>query len=118
MHILRGDQWSLDNELVGPGKTGTDEITEAELEADKAASDFLIPTATIESFIARHRPRFSKANIIRFASLHGIHPGIVVGQLQHYRAIRWTHSREMLVGVREILTDVALTDGWGHFPGV
>jgi len=118
MHILRGDKWSLDNELVGPGKTGTDEITEAEREADKAASNFLIPSDKIESFIARNKPRFSKVNIIRFAGLHGIHPGIVVGQLQHHRAIKWTHSREMLVGVRGILTDAALTDGWGHSPGI
>jgi HTH-type transcriptional regulator/antitoxin HigA len=119
MHILRGDKWSLDNELVGPGKTGTDEseITEAEKEANKAASEFLIPAETIQSFIARYRPRFSKVNITRFAGLHRIHPGIVVGQLQHHRAITWTHSREMLVSVRGIVTDAALTDGWGHSPG-
>jgi HTH-type transcriptional regulator/antitoxin HigA len=118
MHILHGDRWSLDNELVGPGKIGTDEVSAAERSADSAASNFLIPEDKIKSFIARHRPRFSKVNIIRFANLHQIHPGIVVGQLQHHRAIKWTHSREMLVGVRSALADAAVTDGWGHFPGM
>jgi HTH-type transcriptional regulator/antitoxin HigA len=118
MHILHGDKWSLDNDLIGPGKIGTEEVTEAERMADSAASDFLIPEEKIQSFITRHKPRFSKVNIIRFANLHQIHPGIVVGQLQHHKAIKWTHSREMLVGVRRIVTDAALTDGWGHFPGI
>lgn len=118
MHILHGDQWSLDSELVGPGKIGTDDISEVERRADADASNFLIPKEKITSFITRHNPRFSKVNISRFANLHHIHPGIVVGQLQHHKAIKWTHSREMLVSVRGIVTDAALTDGWGHFPGV
>jgi HTH-type transcriptional regulator/antitoxin HigA len=118
MHILHGDNWSLDNELIGPGKIGSDDVTESERRADSEASSFLIPDETIKSFITRHNPRFSKVNIIRFANLHQIHPGIVVGQLQHHKAIKWTHSREMLVSVRGIMTDAVLTDGWGHFPGV
>lgn len=118
MHVLHGDKWSLDNELIAPGKIGSDNVEECEQRADKDASEFLIPSKTLDSFIMRHKPRFSKVNIIRFANLHQIHPGIVVGQLQHHRAIKWTHSREMLVGVRESLTDAALADGWGHFPGV
>ena len=44
----------------------------------------------------------------------GVNPGIVVGQLQHREVIQWSHSREMLVKVRDIVTQSALTDGWGH----
>jgi HTH-type transcriptional regulator/antitoxin HigA len=42
-----------------------------------------------------------------------IHPGIVVGQLQYRKAIPYSHSREMLAKVRNIVTDAALTDGFG-----
>ncbi len=118
MHVLHGDKWVVDDDLIGPGKIGADDISECERLADTGASNFLIPEETIKSFIARYTPRFSKVNINRFANLHQIHPGIVVGQLQHHKAIKWTHSREMLVAVRNTVTDSALTDGWGHFPGI
>jgi HTH-type transcriptional regulator/antitoxin HigA len=118
MHVLHGDQWVVDDDLIGPGRIGSDDVSESERLADREASSFLIPDERIQSFIARHKPRFSKVNIIRFANLLQIHPGIVVGQLQHHKAIQWTHSREMLVSVRTTVTDSALTDGWGHFPGV
>jgi len=42
-----------------------------------------------------------------------VHQGIVVGQLQHRKAIPYSHSREMLAKVRHIVTEAALTDGFG-----
>jgi HTH-type transcriptional regulator/antitoxin HigA len=42
-----------------------------------------------------------------------IHPGLVVGQLQHRKAIPFSHRRETLAKVRDILTEAALTDGFG-----
>jgi HTH-type transcriptional regulator/antitoxin HigA len=66
----------------------------------------------MQAFIARHRPRFSKQAIYGFSELISIHPGIVVGQLQHRKAIGYSHSREMLVPVRDFVTEVAVTDGW------
>jgi len=35
------------------------------------------------------------------------------GQLQHRKAIPYSHSREMLAKVRNIVTEAALTDGFG-----
>jgi len=40
-----------------------------------------------------------------------IHPGIVVGQLAFRQQIGYSHSREMLEKVRDVLVDSALTDG-------
>jgi HTH-type transcriptional regulator / antitoxin HigA len=113
-HVINGDKWSIDTDLVGPDRLGAKDIPEAEQRANEQASEFLIPRAKLDSFITRHRPRFSKVNIIRFANLHRIHPGIVVGQLQHRDAIKYSHSREMLASIRTAVTDSALTDGWGH----
>ena len=111
-HVLHEDQWSIDIDLVGPNKV--EDVQDIEKRADEEASDYLIPKEKLDSFIVRHRPRFSKVNIIRFANLHKIHPGIVVGQLQHRKAIKYSHSREMLAPIRAGLTDATMTDGWGH----
>ena len=114
MHVKNRDGDELDNDLVGDSRQErTDEL---ELQTDQDACDFLIPCHKLESFIARVRPRFSKARIVQFAGLHQIHAGIVVGQLQYRGEIKYSHSREMLVSVREIIVDAALTDGWGIYP--
>lgn len=42
-----------------------------------------------------------------------VHPGIVVGQLQRRDEISYAYNREMLVKVRQVITNSALTDGWG-----
>ena len=83
-----------------------------EKKADRMASSWLIPTKTLQAFIERHRPRFSKQAIQGFAEKVGIHPGVVVGQLQYRKAISYSHSREMLSPVRDLVTEVARTDGW------
>jgi HTH-type transcriptional regulator/antitoxin HigA len=76
------------------------------------AASLLVPSKELASFIARHRPRFSKQAICGFASQLGVHPGIVAGQLQHRGQISYSHSREMLLPVRRLITEVAITDGW------
>jgi HTH-type transcriptional regulator/antitoxin HigA len=115
-HIRHQDGLVLDDELVGASRqVGSDDT---ERRADREASEFLIPPEKLESFIARVAPRFSKRRITQFANLHQIHPGIIVGQLQYRGAIKYSHSREMLVGIRSIITESALTDGWGIHPGL
>lgn len=52
-----------------------------ETEADKFASDFMIPSKQYRQFILSER--CSRADIQKFASELGIAPGIVVGRLQH-----------------------------------
>ena len=102
--------------LVGKDRQPTDEKPEIEKQADRFASDFLVPQAEIERFILRVRPLYSKILINQFANRIGVHPGIVVGQLQHRRKIGWDHSREMLVKVRENVISTAYVDGWGSEP--
>ncbi len=113
-HVLHKDKWSIDIDIVGPNRSVSDDIPEIEKRANQEASNYLISREKLDSFITRHRPRFSKVSIIRFANLHQIHPGIVVGQLQHRYAIKYSHSREMLASIRTAVTDATTTDGWGH----
>jgi HTH-type transcriptional regulator/antitoxin HigA len=118
MHIRHGDQWSLDERLVGKDAVPAVEKPEYEQRADRDAADFLVPQQEIEGFIARVRPMYSKKRIIQFANRIQVHPGIIVGQLHRRHEIGWWHSREMLVKVRDVLREAALSDGWGDVPPV
>jgi len=81
-HIKNGDR-SVDSDLVGASAQPTDEKPEVEKKADRTAASLLIPTRKLQAFINRHRPRFSKQVIRGFAQELGIHPGVLVGQLQY-----------------------------------
>jgi HTH-type transcriptional regulator/antitoxin HigA len=105
----------LDVNLVGDDAVSCEDKPQAEIEADKFAQSFLIDQADLNKFIARTRPLYSKQKIKNFAARIGVHPAIVLGQLQHRREVEWSHSREMLVKIRGLATSVAVTDGWGHF---
>ncbi len=117
-HVLHHDAYSVDEDLVGESSAGTASRPEMERRADSEAADLLIPSGEIQSFIDRVGPYFSKDRINRFANIHQIHPGIIVGQLQFRRAIKWSHSRDLLVRIRDIVTAEALTDGWGRVTAV
>lgn len=108
------DKGSLDSDLVGDKAQPTDEKPEPEKQADKFAAEFSISKADLDHFIARVKPFFSKTKILGCAARLRVHPAIVVGQLQHRGLLPYSHSREMLVRVRDIVTETTLTDGWGH----
>lgn len=106
----------LDIDLVGRKKADKTPRPSFEEDADAFASDFLVPAAEINNFIARTSPLYSTAKIMNFANRIDVHPGIVVGQLQYRDEIAYAHSRTLLVPVRNIVIDSSLTDGWGHMP--
>jgi len=60
----------------------SEDVRAKEAEADRFASDFLIPPEEIRRFHPRGT-HISHEDIIEFAQLLGIAPGIVVGRLQH-----------------------------------
>ena len=110
-HILEGDKLSLDSELCE-----SEPDDDIEKRADDFASNFLVPKEEMDDFILRVDPLYSKVKIRGFANRISVHSGIVVGQLQGKKKIQHSHSREMLVKVRDLVTSSALTDGWGHDP--
>ena len=109
---LTGDVY-LDINLVGDEAEPSGQKPESERRADDFAAGFSISRGELDGFIARVKPLFSKTRIQGLAAKLNIHPGLVVGQLQHRKAIPYSHSREMLAKVRHVLTEVALTDGFG-----
>ncbi len=106
----------LDVELLTDGVLVNGEKPKEEKDADRFAVEFLIPQEVIEDFISRVGPLYSAKKIMGFATVQKVHPGIVVGQLQHRGEIGYTHHRKMLEKIRHIITQSALTDGWGHTP--
>ncbi len=104
----------IDVNLVGQCALPTDQKPESERLADSFAADFLVSQEAIESFIIRKGPVFSKQKIKSFALLQKVHPGVVAGQLQRRGEMKFSHNREILVKVRQIVTRSALTDGWGN----
>jgi addiction module HigA family antidote len=62
-------------------------LTEADAEADRWASEFLIPPGDWEQF--RMIFPFTEEGIKSFAEEQGIAPGIIVGRLQHEGLVPW-----------------------------
>ena len=102
----------LDAELEG-NRAGTGEdVAEQERVANRAAAEFCVPPQALESFIARKAPYFRKLDIVGFARLHRVHPGLVAGQLQH-RTGEYRRFREFQTKIRQHVLPSAMVDGWG-----
>ena len=104
----------IDNDLVGERAMATKDKPEFERRADAASCEFLVGQELLDDFMFRVGPYYSKTKIIGFANRLRIHPGLVVGQLQHKGEISFAHNREMLNKMRHVITPAAITDGWGN----
>lgn len=93
--------------------TGAEGLPEAEIIANRAAAEFCTPQKSMDDFIARLDPVYPTDRLIGFARLMSRHPGIVVGQLQR-KTERWELFRKFQIKVRQIITQTALTDGYGQ----
>jgi HTH-type transcriptional regulator/antitoxin HigA len=114
-HVRHGDA-SVDTELVDSVKGIAVRLVEEDAEkiANQEAANSLIPRTELNSFIGRVGPFYPKERVVQFAHRIKIHPGIVVGQLQHRNEIGYSALRKMLVTIRDIITSTALTDGWNQ----
>lgn len=116
-HILNEDGFIVDVELPETLQR-KDTLPPEEVRANAQAAEFLVPKSELDSFIMRVRPLYSEQRILLFAKRIGVHPGLVVGQLQFRDEVPYTHFHKYLVKVREIVTQTALTDGWGTVPAI
>jgi HTH-type transcriptional regulator/antitoxin HigA len=112
-HVKWGDAFSLDVDLEGEEQVGSEnfDMNACEQRANVEASGFLVPE--LDSFIRRVAPLFSKERIVQFAHATKIHPGIIVGQLRHRGELHQGASKELVVKIRDVVVETALTDGWG-----
>jgi len=116
-HVLNKDGqeegYVVDPDLSGENAGTSTDLPEEERRANIAASDFCVPSEKIESFIIRKDPFFYEKDVIAFAALQKVHPGLVVGQIQ-FRRNKYDWLRKHLVKIRQYLFPGAMVDGWGH----
>ena len=98
----------LEGERAGTGPT----VAEEERVANQAAQEFCVPTASLDAFVARKAPFFSERDLIGFARVLKVHPGVLAGQLQR-KTGRYDRFRNHLAKVRSIISPNAIKDGWG-----
>jgi HTH-type transcriptional regulator/antitoxin HigA len=126
---LKGDQidkfwfdlWhEISHVLNGHGKNGLiievdfdqSSTNEDEKTANRDAESHCVPIGPLKDFILRHNPMFSEKNLLGFARIVKRHPGIVAGQIQRLTG-RWDLFKKHQPRIRHIITQTALTDGYG-----
>jgi HTH-type transcriptional regulator/antitoxin HigA len=114
-HILKRDGLRVDVELTEQIQR-KETLPPEEVHANEVAVDFVVSSNELDNFIMRVRPLYSEQRILLFAKRIGVHPGLVVGRLHFRDEVPYTHFHRYLVKVREIITQTALTDGWGAVP--
>ncbi|MGA2820199.1 MAG: HigA family addiction module antitoxin [Anaerolineales bacterium] len=113
-HILNRDGRDsaiVDSEVFE--ESGAKDLPPQENAANAAAAEFCVPQQELSDFMLGGGPLFSRKRVVAFARSLGLHPGLVVGQLQR-RTERYDLFRQMLVPIRSTITPVAMTDGYGH----
>lgn len=104
-HVDQGESAVDVDILVG-------EKPEFERRANEFAQECLLPQEEFEKFRARKGHLCSRRDVQGFAARMNLHPGIVAGRIQ-FADQDFRLFREMLVKVRQYVTEGALTDGWG-----
>jgi HTH-type transcriptional regulator/antitoxin HigA len=105
-HIVLKHQGSYLDNLYEP-----DYVDGEEKEANRLASQWLLDSETFKVFVEETQPFFSRSAIIRFATSHERHPGIVVGRLHHEKLLDYKNLRGMLEKVSPFLGE------WMEKPG-
>jgi HTH-type transcriptional regulator / antitoxin HigA len=116
-HVLHRhglDQEVVDIDLEGDNADplGADVSVEEKI-ANAAGAEFCVPGQKLKSFVARKQPYISERDIVAFAKLCGVHPGLVVGQL-HRSLGEYRNFRAHLVPVSKEILSIAVVDGWGQ----
>ncbi len=112
-HIRNKDGFAIDEDILS-NEGQEDQRPAVELRADSFAVANLVPQDSLDDLVLRVSPFYSRKRLIGFAALEKVHPGIVLGQLQHRGEIGYANHRELLVKVRHIITSTAMTDGFGQ----
>ncbi|RED41984.1 HTH-type transcriptional regulator/antitoxin HigA [Rhodopseudomonas thermotolerans] len=99
----------LDADLEGEDSL----IDEEEAAANQAAAEFCVPQSKMNAFIARKAPFFYERDILAFAKMINVHPGLIAGQIRR-RTNRYDRFGNYLVKVRASVLPSSISDGWGN----
>lgn len=110
-HIRHRDSLSCDAEHTVRGPAAR--LPEFEKRADAEATAGLVPPEKLEAVLPVLKDaNYSLGSIENFAADVGVHPGVVVGQLQYRKTIGYDRHRSSLVKLRDHVVETAISDGW------
>lgn len=112
-HIEHHDTVSVDAEMGQEERAQPLMKEDIEKRADNEAAAALVPPDELDSFVRRIGPIYAEPNIVQFAHRIKMHPGIIVGQLQHRAEIGFGSHKTLQPKIRAHVVGTALTDGWG-----
>lgn len=113
-HVLRGHGKShvmLDADIEGDASDR--EVSEEEKVANDAAANFCVPALKMKAFADRKAPFFNDRDILAFAKMINVHPGLVAGQIRRLTN-QYERFNSYLVKVRTHVLPNAVSDGWGN----
>jgi HTH-type transcriptional regulator/antitoxin HigA len=109
-HVLNGD--GKDEIVIDDFDESNPGASESEINANRNAAEHCVPQRQMRDFILRHKPMFSEKNMLGFSKIMKRHPGVVAGQIQRHTK-RWDLFKKHQPRIRQIITQTALTDGYG-----
>lgn len=115
-HVLRNhgkDAPMVDADLEGEKAGTNDTVPEEERVANAAAAQFCVPADKLDSFLKRKHPFYYERDVLAFAQIQKIHPGLIVGQMQR-RLNRYNYLNKHQVKIRQSVIPGAMADGWGQ----
>jgi HTH-type transcriptional regulator/antitoxin HigA len=114
-HVLREHGKSgvmLDAELEGENAGTGSGIVEEERLANEAAAEFCVPKQKVDAFVARKAPFFADRDILAFAKMINVHPGLIAGQIRR-KINKYDRLGDYLVKVRSSVLPNSVSDGFG-----
>lgn len=113
-HIVNGEGKEAPIvDVVDVDHLGGASLPAQEQRANTSAANYCIDQAELRMWIANTPRVSSRSSILAFADRVGVHPGLVVGQLQHNGEIPYSFHRDLLEKVRSMVIASTPTDGFG-----
>ena len=104
-HLVLGHEGGRLEDLDGDAGSDAEEM-----EADALAAGWLVSKESLDEFVQRVKPYFSRQAISGYARSIGRHPSIVLGRLQHGGHVSQAHLRSSIPRIRRLL------DPWVDVP--
>lgn len=108
---LMNNQEAIDENLIG-ARSDDDERPDEEIAADLFSASMLVAQDRLQAFVEERGSAIDLPDIRQFAQETGVHPAIVIGQLQHRGLVGYNRFRRELIDIRADVVRAAISDGW------
>ncbi|MCO5218857.1 MAG: helix-turn-helix domain-containing protein [Thermomicrobiales bacterium] len=103
---------SLDRDLMQQPDNGDSQMG-SEVYANDFAANTLLPDSSLSADLGDSIDAIDDTVIMHLSAKHRLHPGIIVGRLQHNGLYGYNQGRKHLIDIRTRVVPTVVTDGWG-----